>query len=144
MKTLYDLLIMISGICVLLVPIITVFAKLCPPLRNKFHKGIKSIIGISEIKDDIEKLKDVTEKMSDDLYQHIEDGKKRLDTDKNLLRSSLIRSFSFYIDRGWISLEELEVLQLEYDQYRSIKGNGVIKNKWEKEILKLPNQPIEQ
>lgn len=144
MKTLYDLLIMISGICVLLVPIITVFTKLCPPLRNKFHKGIKSIIGISEIKDDIEKLKDVTEKMSDDLYQHIEDGKKRLDTDRNLLRSSLIRSFSFYIDRGWISLEELEVLQLEYDQYRSIKGNGVIKNKWEKEILKLPNQPIEQ
>lgn len=144
MKTLYDLLIVISGICVLLVPIITVFTKLCPPLRNKFHKGIKSIIGISEIKDDIEKLKDVTEKMSDDLYQHIEDGKKRLDTDRNLLRSSLIRSFSFYIDRGWISLEELEVLQLEYDQYRSIKGNGVIKNKWEKEILKLPNQPIEQ
>lgn len=144
MKTLYDLLIMISGICVLLVPIITVFTKLCPPLRNKFHKGIKSIIGISEIKDDIEKLKDVTEKMSDDLYQHIEDGKKRLDTDRNLLRSSLIRSFSFYIDRGWISLEELEVLQLEYDQYRSIKGNGVIKNKWEKQILKLPNQPIEQ
>lgn len=144
MKTLYDLLIMISGICVLLVPIITVFTKLCPPLRNKFHKGIKSIIGISEIKDDIEKLKDVTEKMSDDLYQHIEDGKKRLDTDRNLLRSSLIRSFSFYIDRGWISLEELEVLQLEYDQYRSIKGNGVIKSKWEKEILKLPNQPIEQ
>lgn len=144
MKTLYDLLIMISGICVLLVPIITVFTKLCPPLRNKFHKGIKSIIGISEIKDDIEKLKNVTEKMSDDLYRHIEDGKKRLDTDRNLLRSSLIRSFSFYIDRGWISLEELEVLQLEYDQYRSIKGNGVIKNKWEKEILKLPNQPIEK
>lgn len=144
MKTLYDLLIMISGICVLLVPIITVFTKLCPPLRKKFHTGIKSIIGVSEIKDDIEKLKNVTEKMSDDLYQHIEDGKKRLDTDRNLLRSSLIRSFSFYIDRGWITLEELEVLQLEYDQYRSIKGNGVIKNKWEKEILKLPNQPTKK
>ena len=52
-----------------------------------------------------------------------------------------MRSFHFYIDRGYITLEERNTLQDVYKSYRKFHGNGVFQEFWEEKILKLPDKP---
>jgi hypothetical protein len=59
----------------------------------------------------------------------------------NGLKDSLLSSFHFYEDRGYITLEELEVLSDVYNSYIELNGNGLIQSRWENVICKLPAHP---
>ena len=75
------------------------------------------------------------------LNSHLEKDQEKLEAQMFNLKESLMRSFHFYVDRGYITLEERNTLQDVYNSYRKFNGNGVFKEFWEEKILKLPDKP---
>lgn len=52
----------------------------------------------------------------------------------------LFHRLTYYIDRGWISTEELQACDAVYRGYLAIGGNGLIRSLYETKISKLPNK----
>lgn len=153
----------VSAFCAMLIPIITLGSMAIPPIRKKFTLAMKKDMEIDSIKDSIDGVKDNLSAFKQEYYSthedltnkvitiekrvientgkmdvHLANSEKRMQTDLCLLRETLIMKFKFFKEQGYVTYDELESLQIAYTQYRKMGGNGVIKHKWETEILKLP------
>lgn len=153
----------ISAFCAMLIPIITLGSMAIPPIRKKFTLAMKKDMEIDSIKESIDGVKDNLSTFKKEYYSthedltnkmiaieksvtentgkmdaHLASSEKRMQTDLCLLRETLITKFKFFKEQGYVTYDELESLQIAYTQYREMGGNGVIKHKWETEILKLP------
>ena len=54
-----------------------------------------------------------------------------------LLRDRIVQSYYHYHDRGWITLHGLENMQLLYQEYHNLGGNGTV-TKLMEDINELP------
>lgn len=112
-----------------------------PKIRTKIKTAFQSFIGFKEIKTDMTAVKEQVGKIEESLNTHLTNDKDKLEAQMFNLKESLMRSFHFYLDRGWITLEERNTLQDVYRSYRKFHGNGVFQEFWEEKILKLPDSP---
>lgn len=153
----------ISALCSALIPIITFGTITIPKIRKKITLAMKEDMGIDSIRESINDVKDdfsdfkqeyydkhqdLTDKVNEvenkiaesneKMNVHLQNSEKRMQTDLCLLRETLITKFKYLIEQGYVTYDELESIQIAYIQYREMGGNGVIKHKWETEILKLP------
>ena len=112
-----------------------------PKIRNKVKDSLQNFIGLKELKEEIKSMKEQISKIEKTLNSHLEKDKEKLEAQMFNLKESLMRSFHFYIDRGYITLEERNTLQDVYKSYRKFNGNGVFQEFWEEKILKLPDKP---
>ena len=124
--------------------IIEVLCVICftvPKIRNKVKDALQNFIGLKELNGEIKSMKEQIDKIEKTLDSHLEKDKEKLEAQMFNLKESLMRSFHFYIDRGYITLEERNTLQDVYKSYRKFHGNGVFQEFWEEKILKLPDKP---
>lgn len=139
----YEIFHTVAGICSLAVPVFTICFTFLPKLRGCIQR-LLGIQGLAQSVQDLDKKYDMTtdkiQLLTDSLTKHLKDAEKRQQTDVCLLREVLITKFKAFQDRGYITYDELETIQKAYEQYIALGGNGVIKHKWEEEILKLPVQ----
>lgn len=158
-----DILTIFSQYSSLILPIITLLILIIPKLRVILKKGLRNIIGIGEINDKLDKVNEQSDNFKQEISKTIENLETQFDSlhrkfdqhteldEKKLLnqvataKNSLMSAFYFYIDRKYITIEELNVLEELYSSYSEIGGNGVIKKMWENDISKLPNRkPIKR
>ena len=131
----------LNEICVTSLPILSFFGLVIPKTRNWIGKKIKHFFGIDCLKQEVASLKEENQKLNDKLENHISRDEDKLLAQLSSLKHNLMRDFSYYVDRGYISLEELDILQEVYNSYRKSGGNGLFQKKWEEQILKLPDKP---
>lgn len=112
-----------------------------PKIRNKIKDSLQNFIGLKELKNEIKAMKEQINKIEKTLDSHLDKDKEKLEAQMFNLKESLMRSFHFYLDRGYITLEERNTLQDVYKSYRKFHGNGVFQEFWEEKILKLPDKP---
>lgn len=112
-----------------------------PKIRNKIKDSLQNFIGLKDLKIEIQSMKKQISKIETTLNSHLEKDKEKLEAQMFNLKESLMRSFHFYINRGYITLEERNTLQDVYKSYRKFHGNGVFQEFWEEKILKLPDKP---
>jgi hypothetical protein len=124
-----------------IIEILCVVCFTVPKIRAKIKNSLQNFIGLKDIKEEIKKLKDQVDKIEKTLDSHLENDKEKLEAQMFNLKESLMRSFHFYAERGYITLEERNTLQDVYNSYRKFGGNGVFKEFWEGKILKLPDKP---
>lgn len=127
-----------------LAAIVEVLCLVCftiPKIRNKIKDALQNFIGLKDLKNEIKQMKQQIDKIEQTLDSHLEKDKEKLEAQMFNLKESLMRSFHFYIDRGYITLEERNTLQDVYKSYRKFHGNGVFQEFWEEKILKLPDKP---
>ena len=125
----------------ILIEVLCVLCFTIPKIRTKIKSAFQSFIGYKEIKTDIIEMKEQVKKIETTLNTHLVNDKDKLEAQMFNLKESLMRSFHFYIDRGYITLEERNTLQDVYKSYRKFNGNGVFQEFWEEKILKLPDKP---
>ena len=118
-----------------------VFCFTVPKLRNKIKDALQNFIGLKELSAEMKSMKTQINKIEKTLDSHLEKDKEKLEAQMFNLKESLMRSFHFYLDRGYITLEERNTLQDVYKSYRKFHGNGVFQEFWEEKILKLPDKP---
>lgn len=138
----------ISVFAVTVLPIFTLCGLIVPKMRKWLIKNFREIFGVNELRGDIDGIKNDLAAVKDqiaciekNLNEHIVKDEDKLKAQMVTLKDTLMRAFSFYMDRKYITLEELDTLQDVYNAYIRFNGNGVFKAKWENEILKLPNIP---
>lgn len=124
-----------------LIEILCVICFTVPKIRNKTKDALQNFIGLKDIKNEIKGMKEQIDKIEKTLDSHLEKDKEKLEAQMFNLKESLMRSFHFYLDRGYITLEERNTLQDVYKSYRKFNGNGVFQEFWEEKILKLPDKP---
>lgn len=112
-----------------------------PKIRKKLKDGLQNFIGLKDLKKEITEIKGQVDKIDKTMDSHLEKDQEKLQAQVFNLKESLMRSFHFYVDRGYISLEERNTLQDVYNSYRRLGGNGVFQEFWEEKILKLPDKP---
>ena len=112
-----------------------------PKIRNKIKDSLQNFIGLKDLKAEIQSMKKQISEIETTLNSHLEKDKEKLEAQMFNLKESLMRSFHFYINRGYITLEERNTLQDVYKSYRKFHGNGVFQEFWEEKILKLPDKP---
>ena len=112
-----------------------------PKIRNKIKDSLQNFIGLKDLKNEIKSMKEQIDKIETTLNSHLEKDQEILEAQMFNLKESLMRSFHFYKDRGYITLEERNTLQDVYKSYRKFNGNGVFQEFWEEKILKLPDKP---
>lgn len=74
---------------------------------------------------------------------------KQIDEKLNLLMSSyqaqmrdrLFQSYKFYMKQGWVSDEDLEMWESQYQAYHSLGQNGIL-DKRRDQLLNLPNEEV--
>lgn len=136
----------------LTIEIITVLFVTIPKTREIIKQWLRKISGYEALRQDFknnrQEVNGVIEKMSNNitnidekLTNHMELDKLKLEGLLNSLKDSLLSSFHFYEGRGYITLEELEVLGDVYNSYVVLGGNGLIQTRWEQIICKLPAKP---
>lgn len=113
-----------------------------PKIRNKIKISLQSFIGLVDLKKEIKLMNIQINNIENTLNSHLEKDQEKLEAQMFNLKESLMRSFHFYVDRGYITLEERNTLQDVYNSYRKFNGNGVFKEFWEEKILKLPDKPL--
>ena len=59
------------------------------------------------------------------------------------MRSQLLDRYHMYLDDGWISEENLEDWENQYQAYHSLGENGILDSRRE-DLLKLPNKKKEE
>ena len=123
------------------IEVLCVICFTVPKIRNKVKDALQNFIGLKELKGEIKSMKEQIDKIEKTLDSHLEKDKEKLEAQMFNLKESLMRSFHFYIDRGYITLEERNTLQDVYKSYRKFHGNGVFQEFWEGKILKLPDKP---
>ena len=123
------------------IEILCVFCFTVPKIRNKIKDALQNFIGLKDLKNEIKSMKEQINKIEQTLDSHLEKDKEKLEAQMFNLKESLMRSFHFYLDRGYITLEERNTLQDVYKSYRKFHGNGVFQEFWEEKILKLPDKP---
>lgn len=124
-----------------IIEILCVICFTVPKIRNKIKDALQNFIGLKDLKKEIKTMKDQIDKIEKTLNSHLEKDQEKLEAQMFNLKESLMRSFHFYIDRGYITLEERNTLQDIYKSYRKFNGNGVFQEFWEEKILKLPDKP---
>ena len=124
-----------------IIEILCVICFTVPKIRNKIKDALQNFIGLKDLKKEIKTMKDQIDKIEKTLNSHLENDKEKLEAQMFNLKESLMRSFHFYKDRGYITLEERNTLQDVYKSYRKFNGNGVFQEFWEEKILKLPDKP---
>ena len=124
-----------------IIEILCVICFTVPKIRNKIKDALQNFIGLKDLKKEIKTMKDQIDKIEKTLNSHLENDKDKLEAQMFNLKESLMRSFHFYVDRGYITLEERNTLQDVYKSYRKFNGNGVFQEFWEQKILKLPDKP---
>ena len=124
-----------------IIEILCVVCFTVPKIRNKIKDALQNFIGLKDIKKEITAMKEQIDKIEKTLDSHLENDKEKLEAQMFNLKESLMRSFHFYLDRGYITLEERNTLQDVYKSYRKFHGNGVFQEFWEEKILKLPDKP---
>lgn len=148
----------LSSWAVALIPIFTIIGLVVPKVRHRLGIALKGMLGIDELNTQfahlttrVEKMETCMEDMQNEvstvkniLDGHLEFDEKKMKVTMLHLKDNLMQSFCYYTERGYILIEELNVLQEVYESYIDFKGNGVIKSKWENVILKLPNKPIKK
>ena len=132
----------------LILPILTLLGLIIPKIRRWIKSKLQIFLGLDEIHKDIksgfnkmDNLEAQIKELQSSFNQHLDQDSEKIKAQLANLRDSLMRAFNYYINRGYITLEELTSLQEVYKSYRYFNGNGLFKKKWEEEILKLPNQP---
>lgn len=140
-EALKEVFLKINEFCVISLPILSFFTLVIPKTRKWIGTKIKQFFGIETLKQEIASLKDENKKFNEKLEKHIDKDEDKMLAQMSNLKHSLMREFAFYIDRGYITLEELDVLQEVYISYRKSGGNGVFQKKWENQILNLPDKP---
>jgi hypothetical protein len=95
-------------------------------LRRK--KMEKSISEIDEIKDAINELKEL-------MTKHIEKDKERTIVS---LRSNIWQMHGEFMKQGFVTKDGLEVFSEACKLYENDGGNGVVKQKIEPEVMRLP------
>lgn len=95
-------------------------------LRRK--KMEKSISEIDEIKDTINELKEL-------MTKHIEKDKERTIVS---LRSNIWQMHGEFMKQGFVTKDGLEVFSEACKLYENDGGNGVVKQKIEPEVMRLP------
>ena len=124
--------------------IIEIFCAICftvPKIRNKIKDALQNFIGLKDLSTEVKSMKEQIDKIEKTLDSHLEKDQEKLEAQMFNLKESLMRSFHFYVDRGYITLEERNTLQDVYKSYRKFHGNGVFQEFWEEKILKLPDKP---
>lgn len=124
-----------------LIEVLCVICFTIPKIRNKIKDALQNFIGLRELNNEIKSMKEQIDKIEKTLNSHLEKDKEKLEAQMFNLKESLMRSFHFYLDRGYITLEERNTLQDVYKSYRKFHGNGVFQEFWEEKILKLPDKP---
>ena len=124
-----------------IIEILCVICFTVPKIRNKIKDALQNFIGLKDLKKEIKTMKDQIDKIEKTLNSHLGNDKEKLEAQMFNLKESLMRSFHFYVDRGYITLEERNTLQDVYKSYRKFNGNGVFQEFWEQKILKLPDKP---
>ena len=124
-----------------IIEILCVICFTVPKIRNKIKDALQNFIGLKDLKKEIKTMKDQIDKIEKTLNSHLGNDKDKLEAQMFNLKESLMRSFHFYVDRGYITLEERNTLQDVYKSYRKFNGNGVFQEFWEQKILKLPDKP---
>ena len=124
-----------------IIEILCVICFTVPKIRNKIKDALQNFIGLKDLKKEIKTMKDQIDKIEKTLNSHLEKDQEKLEAQMFNLKESLMRSFHFYVDRGYITLEERNTLQDVYKSYRKFNGNGVFQEFWEQKILKLPDKP---
>ena len=104
-------------------------------LKNEFVSNRTEVNGI------IEEMRERIDTINENLNTHTKLDSLKLEGLMNSLKDSLLSSFHFYEDRGYITLEELEVLGDVYNSYTALGGNGLIQTRWTENICKLPSKP---
>ena len=118
-----------------------VFCFTVPKIRNKFKDVLQNFIGLKDLNKEMKAMKEQIDKIEKTLDSHLDKDKEKLEAQMFNLKESLMRSFHFYTDRGYITLEERNTLQDVYKSYRKFNGNGVFQEFWEEKILRLPDKP---
>ena len=148
----YSIITSISQWAVAVIPILTLMGLCVPKVREWLAKKLESILGLQKIEQSVKEGNKVVEGLKQELVDvrkeiselkektdlHIEKDKDKIEGLKCSLKACLLSSFHFYIERGYITFEELSVLQDVFDAYLELHGNGAIKAQWENKILKLP------
>ena len=124
-----------------IIEILCVICFTVPKIRNKIKDALQNFIGLKDLKKEIKTMQDQIDKIEKTLNSHLGNDKDKLEAQMFNLKESLMRSFHFYVDRGYITLEERNTLQDVYKSYRKFNGNGVFQEFWEQKILKLPDKP---
>lgn len=147
-ETVFEILSEIQKWITLILPIITFGSLIVPKIRKWIKRKLRELIGIQEIQDktneiqqEISSMKQQINLIETTLNNHLDRDKEKVEAQMYNLKDSLMRSFHFYINRGYITLEELNTLQDVYKSYRKFGGNGVFKALWENKILELPDKP---
>ena len=136
----------------LLIEIISLVCVTIPKTRNALKAWLKKVTGYNrvyeeigktrkQVNDTVSKMQTQVEDINTKLTNHIELDNLKLEGLMNSLKDSLLSSFHFYEERGYITLEELEVLDDVYKSYTSLGGNGLIQTRWNEVICKLPPKP---
>lgn len=132
----------------LIVELLGILAVILPQSRKALTKFIRKLSGYSELQKHNEEVNKKMEgysnqlnDLSNKLDSHMSLDELKMNGLMNGLKDSLLSSFHFYEDRGYITLEELKVLQDIYEAYTNLGGNGLIKSRWENVICKLPSKP---
>ena len=125
----------------ILIEILCVVCFTIPKIRNKIKDSLQNFIGLKELNNEFKRMKEQIDNIEKTLNSHLDKDKEKLEAQMFNLKESLMRSFHFYIDRGYITLEERNTLQDVYNSYRKFHGNGVFQEFWEGKILKLPDKP---
>lgn len=124
-----------------IIEVVCVVCFTIPKIRNKIKDSLQSFIGLKDLSTEVKSMKIQVDKIEKTLNSHLEKDKEKLEAQMFNLKESLMRSFHFYLDRGYITLEERNTLQDVYKSYRKFNGNGVFQEFWEEKILKLPDKP---
>lgn len=140
----------------LIFEVIAFLSLIIPKTRKALGKLCRRISGYEELHNELTTIKEQVNKVDEkiasvdekikvvdtNLNDHIKLDELKLEGQMNGLKDSLLSSFHFYAeDRGYITLEEFDVLQDVYNSYIALNGNGGIKSRWENVICKLPSQP---
>lgn len=153
----------IADICGWVLSISALLSLLLKPVRSKLAAWIKNASGTQiltgrldrmeeedrELKekvcaknkamnDTLIEMRDTLKALNTDLTEHIRKDDIRFEAQMNSLKNNLMRDFYFYIDRGYISFEELSLLEDVYHSYTCLNGNGCVKATWDNFITKLP------
>lgn len=132
--------------------IITVLFVAIPKTRDVLKAWLRKASGYEALHNEFNKnrteVNEVIDKMRQDIFSinqkltdHTQLDALKLEGLMNSLKDSLLSSFHFYEERGYITLEELEVLEDVYNSYSALGGNGLIQIRWEQNICKLPSKP---
>lgn len=132
--------------------IITVLFVAIPKTRDVLKAWLRRASGYEALRNDFNEnrteVNEIIDKMRQDIFSinqkltdHTQLDALKLEGLMNSLKDSLLTSFHYYEERGYITLEELEVLGDVYNSYTALNGNGLIKTRWEQSICKLPFKP---